>query len=91
MGACFARVQHIAAQEKIITKQTEIIEDLYWTMYKIGEATKTRWEDITTAQYEMSQHLDETIVQLEEVNKTLTKENIHLKQLSEFLVKAGAK
>ena len=85
MGACFARVQRIAAQEKIITKQTEIIEDLYWTMYKIGEATKTRWEDITTAQYEMSQHLDETIVQLEEVNKTLTKENIHLKQLmSEF-------
>ena len=54
-------------------------------MAQFEEATKTQWEDITTAQYEMSQHLNETIVQLEEVNKTLTKENIHLKQLmSEF-------
>ncbi len=71
MEACFARVQLIAAQENIITKQTEIIQDLYETMAQFEQATETRWEDITTAQYEMSQHIDETIVQLERSTKLL--------------------
>ncbi len=56
------------------------------------ERCEKQWEDFTTAQYKLNQYLNETIVQLEEANNNLTKENIHLKLLmSEFSNKAGAK
>ncbi len=85
MGACFARVQHIALQEENIRAQMEIIQDAHETMAQFEESCENQWEDITTAQYKLIQYLNEKIVQLEEVNKTLTKENIHLKQqMSEF-------
>ncbi len=41
MGACFARVQCIAAQEEIITAQNEIIQDLHETLDQLEEANKT--------------------------------------------------
>ena len=85
MGACFARVQRIAHQEENIKAGKEIIQDAQESMVHFAERCEKQWEDFTTSQYKWNQYLNETIVQLEEANNNLTKENIHLKQLmSEF-------
>ena len=46
MGACFARVQLIAAQEEYIAAQDMHIQELHERLVQLEEVNETRWREL---------------------------------------------
>ena len=52
MGACFARVQRIAAQEELIKAQDMHIQELRERLDQLEKVNETQWRDLCMARKE---------------------------------------
>ena len=62
MGACFARVQHIANQEECIRARDKYIQDVYKIMVQLEEVNETRLRDLVKVEADIRKVKEENIL-----------------------------
>ena len=62
MGACFARVQRIANQEKRIRARDEHIQEVHKIMVQLEEVNETRLRDLVRVEADIDKVKEENIL-----------------------------
>ena len=62
MGACFARVQHIANQEERIRARDEHIQEVHKIMVQLEEVNETRLRDLVKVEADIGKVKEENIL-----------------------------